>query len=646
MPRGNLLLTVVATLVVTALLPLGVSSLLLETNKDALEEQVQRTHMVAASSSAARVEGYLSALVAASDTAATHPAILHDPRSPTSQELLRSMLQSQPEVVKVGIYSAEGELVVQAQLSEHREELGALPLLSGDHEIDVFTGSSLRWLRVRRTLGESAGTLILVAHATPLDRMVLAKEMGAEAQVILATRGGRVLAGSRVTLESFPSAIVERAKTGKFAAESARFEDPLLEDQIVGFAPLQSAPWFVLSRQPARSAEVAQRRIRKATWIAAGGGLALSALLSLGAWVGLVRPLRRLAEAQRDLLGDSAGGGGSEIAQLQASFEQLRERLRDSEELGEVFLGRYQVNSLVGSGAMGSVFLGWDPRLKRRVALKTIRLTGENLDRTKLVNSLQEEAATSARFNHPNVVTIYDLVAEDEEAAFIAMEYVEGLSLDAFLWDRGTLTADDAIPLALAVARALELAHRHGLVHHDVKPGNVLLGKDGAIKVTDFGISQLISAASKNAETVCGTPGYLAPECLQGEGYSPKSDLFSLGIILYEMLTGRHPFFGRTHRETMINTLVQDPKPIEALAPETPAELIRLVMALLEKDPKDRMGTAAEVVGMLEAMAHSRGLEWRLPRGLTEDLGKSIESRAGTQLLDLTEIRSVGPGQS
>lgn len=642
MRRHSLLLTVIATLVVTALLPLGISSLLLRTNRDALEEQVQRTHMVAASSSAARVDAYFSTLLSVARATAGHPAILLDPRSPTSQELLRGILQTHDELAAVGLYSAAGDKIVQAQVSEYGDELANLELFADADELAVLVGESRRWLRVRHTLTDGAGTLVLLAHAEPLDRMVQARVMGAEAQEILATRDGQVVAGSHVTLQSFPSVIVERARSGKLAAESGRYSDPLIDDQIVGFAPLQTAPWYVLSRQPARSAEIAQQRVWRATWIAAGGALGLTVLLSVGAYFGLVRPLRRLVAAGRQLAGGGGPGDGSEISQLQASFEVLQKRLQESEELDDVFLGRYEVKSMLGTGAMGSVFRGWDPALKRRVALKTVRLTGENIDSEKLARTLKDEAAISARFNHPNIVTIYDLVTEGQESAFIAMEYVEGVSLDAYLWDRGSLPPEQVIPLGVAIARALALSHANDLVHHDVKPGNVLIGKDGSIKVTDFGISQLISAASRTSETVCGTPGYLAPECLQGEGYTPKSDLFSFGIILYEALTGRHPFFGRNFRETMINTLVQDPKPLESLVPDIPYELSRLVTQLLAKEPSDRLATADEALQSLETMAQERGLEWQLSSGTMARLSQSTESQTSkthTQLLNLAEVR-------
>lgn len=414
--------------------------------------------------------------------------------------------------------------------------------------------------------------------------------------------------GGETTLGGFPAAAVERARSGKLAGESGRFDgDDRVEASIVAYAPLESAPWFVISRQPAKIAEVAQQRIRRATWVAALGAILLTAVLSAGAYTTVIRPLRRLIRAQAELVRSEVEG--SEIEQLEASFELLQQRIQDSEDLGKVFLGRYQVTDHVGSGAMGSVFRGWDPKLRRAVALKTIRLNAEEVDCEKLLTSLLDEAAISACFNHPNIVTVYD-VADEGSAGFIAMEYVDGVSLDAYLWRRVSLTPDEIIPLAAAIDRGLATAHQHGLVHHDVKPANVLLGFDGSVKVTDFGISQLITSAIKAQDVVCGTPGYLAPECLVGEGYT-AADLFSLGLVLYEALVGKNPFFGRNLRETMLNTVTQEAPSVEKEVPGVPPELAETVTRLLAKDPGDRPPDATSVAEDLERMAVERRLTWK-----------------------------------
>ncbi len=649
--KRPLLLTVVATLAITALVPLAIGFLQLRSNTDALLEQVQRTHMVASSSSAARVAAYLSSFDTLSEGVASNPAVMADPKSPAVTSLLSGLLQADPRVAAVGLYSDDGEKVVLIQRTDLKVEISGTLQPEVSQATALVRGKSRPWLRLQRSLPGGRGSVVLIADAEPLHGMVQSAEMGPEAQEILASREGEVLAGAKVPLDSFPPLIIERAQSGKLGSESGRYANLQGEDSIVGFAPVEGTSWFVLSRQPARVAEVATQRIQKATRQAAAAALLLTLLLSTGAYLSLIRPLRHLIEAQKGLVGDQALGGGSEIQQLGEAFKLLRERIKNSEELKDVYLGRYKINELVGSGAMGSVFRAWDPKLHRDVALKTIKVSAEEFDREKLVKSLLDEASISARFHHPNIVTTYD-VADAGHSAYIAMEFVAGVSLDSYLWDRVTLTTEEAVPIGLAIARALEVAHNSDLVHHDVKPGNILLGFDASIKVTDFGISQLISSAAMAADVVCGTPGYLAPEALQGEGYGPSSDLFALGIILYEALSGKHPFFGRNLRHTVINTIVEDPTPINEIRQDLPEELVRLVDALLAKTPAGRPASASEVVSRLEALERELDIRWQPSpetfeslSGIRRQLAHSCMVNTTSTMKSLTAVLDKTPNQ-
>ena len=635
--KRPLLLTVVATLAITALVPLAIGFFQLRSNEDALLEQVQRTHMVASSSSAARVAAYLSSFNTLSEGIASNPAVAKDPKSPAVTSLLSGLLQAEPRVAAVGLYSEMGEKVLLIQRTDLKVEIA--DTLSPDvvSDTSMARGKSRPWLRLQRAV-PGQGFVVLIADAEPLQGMIQNIEMGPEAQLILASRDGQMLAGAKVPLESFPPKIVERAQSGKLGAESGRYPNLQGEDSIVGFAPVEGTEWFVLSRQPARVAEVAAQRIHRATQQATAAAVLLTLLLSSGAYFSLIRPLRRLIQAQRGLVGDAALGGGSEIQQLGEAFKLLQERIQNSEDLSDVHLGRYKINELVGSGAMGSVFRAWDPKLHRDVALKTVRVSAEEFDRAKLVKSLLEEASISARFHHPNIVTTYD-VADAGHSAYIAMEFVAGVSLDSYLWDRVTLTTEEVVPIGLAIARALEVAHQSNLVHHDVKPGNVLLGFDASIKVTDFGISQLISSAAMAADVVCGTPGYLAPEALQGEGYGPSSDLFALGIILYEALSGKHPFFGRNLRHTVVNTIVEDPTPLNEIRQDLPAELIRLIDELLSKTPAGRPASASDVVSRLETLERDLGIRWQPSPETFETLSGVRRQLAHSSLVNTTSTR-------
>ncbi len=277
---------------------------------------------------------------------------------------------------------------------------------------------------------------------------------------------------------------------------------------------------------------------------------------------------------------------------------------------GKRRFGRYEVLDVIGQGSMGTVYRGLDPRLERQVALKTIRLETVTSDdqRREMLERLRNEAITIARFSHPNIIVVYDM-GGTERSAFIAMELIDGPSLRDVLRLQGSLAAKLVIPMAAAVADGLAMAHAREVIHRDVKPGNVLLGRDGAIKVSDFGLAFALSTLAVDESGISGTPGFVPPEVLSGRPYSAAGDLFGLGATLYESLTGTHPLAGGTLRETISNTLGGVVKPLGEALPEVPEELAGLVMALLAADPAERPGAAvlAERLGFL---ASERRLRW------------------------------------
>lgn len=281
-------------------------------------------------------------------------------------------------------------------------------------------------------------------------------------------------------------------------------------------------------------------------------------------------------------------------------MEDLERSLVDHQVVGKVYLGRYQALEMVGEGAMGMVFRGWDPRLKRPVALKTLRIQthGLDFDRPSMISNLLQEAVTVAKLNHPNLVAVHD-VAHGPQTAFIAMEYVNGISLATHLQDQAQLPQSQVIVLARAVAEALDAAHRHHVVHHDVKPGNVLLGYDGGIKVTDFGVAHLGNTLAGDEDKVFGTPGYLPPETLLNEGYSYSGDLFGLGSMLYQCLVGELPFTGRTLPQVVLSTVRDQVEPVSQRVEGIEPALDALILGLLAKKPQDRIGSAAEVIERL-----------------------------------------------
>lgn len=316
----------------------------------------------------------------------------------------------------------------------------------------------------------------------------------------------------------------------------------------------------------------------------------------------------------------------------------LRRTLTERRIAGQVYLGRYQALEIIGEGAMGMVFRGWDPRLKRPVALKTLvleRLVDDG-DRAAKISQLLQEGITAARFSHPNLVAVYDADA-DAEIAYVAMEFVEGTTLARWLKGRGAPPSAQAILLGLGIARGLAAAHEHRIVHHDVKPGNVLLGRDGAIKIGDFGIAHLVHALVKASDKIFGTVGYLPPETLQGDGYDERGDLFALGAVLYECVTGKRAFGEPTLARRIFQTITQDVRPPGELVPGLPATLDELVTGLLRKDPATRIGTAAEVVERLEAMS-DRDVRW--DPGLEEPVAGDADGSASpkSNLYSLADV--------
>jgi serine/threonine-protein kinase len=325
----------------------------------------------------------------------------------------------------------------------------------------------------------------------------------------------------------------------------------------------------------------------------------------------LVRPIRALLAGQRQLAGLTAKpSSGSEIEELAGAMAALERHARDREALDQVFLGRYQVLEILGSGGMGTVFRGWDPRLQRPVALKTIHLEPGS-GTTVGAAGLLAEAVAGAQIAHPNVVAIYD-AQEVGELAFVAMEYVHGIGLDRYLENRGKLSWREAAPLAVGLARGLAAAHERKLAHRDVKPGNVLLGHDGAIKLADFGLAQFVGSRLQRAGRVFGTPGFLAPEALMGLPYDERCDLFALGVILFRAVTGRYPFPGASFREIVVATVRSPtPEPSE-LGAEIDPEFAQIVCALLVKEPGDRLGPASSLADRLDRLVSLHRLFWRL----------------------------------
>lgn len=257
-----------------------------------------------------------------------------------------------------------------------------------------------------------------------------------------------------------------------------------------------------------------------------------------------------------------------------------------------IFDGRYRIVRRLGSGGMANVYLAEDDELGRRVAIKILndRYASDEL----FVERFRREAKSAAGLSHPNIVSIYDR-GEAEGTYYIAMEVIEGRSLKELIRTSGRLRPAQAIAYTRQILAALRFSHRNGIIHRDIKPHNILVGPEERLKVTDFGIARAGTSQMTETGSIMGTAQYLSPEQARGAPVTAASDLYSVGIVLYEMLTGQVPFSGDTPVEIAMKHLNEAPHPPSAVAPGIPADLDRVVLRVLSKDPADRYQSAEEM---------------------------------------------------
>ncbi len=263
----------------------------------------------------------------------------------------------------------------------------------------------------------------------------------------------------------------------------------------------------------------------------------------------------------------------------------------------ELLNNRYRLLELVGSGGMAAVYRGLDMLLQRQVAIKLLR-EGFAGDPSFLAR-FQREARAAARLDHPNIVTVHD-VGQDGDRHYIVMEYVDGQDLKAFIRQNGRLSVHQAVDIALQICAGVGHAHRAGIIHCDIKPQNVLVTKDGRVKVTDFGIARALSELGiTESDIVWGSPLYFAPEQAAGDPPSPASDVYSIGVIMYEMLSGLPPFQAEKPAALALMHMREDPPPLAARNPQTPAQLEWIIRKVLSKEPSARYRTAEQLAHVL-----------------------------------------------
>src|SRR5216117_1479751 len=272
-------------------------------------------------------------------------------------------------------------------------------------------------------------------------------------------------------------------------------------------------------------------------------------------------------------------------------------------------IGHYKISKRIGTGGMGDVYLATDMTAGRKAALKLLptRFTGD----AERLKRFQQEAHSVVGLNHPNILTVYE-IGEDHSIHYIASELIEGETLRQRL-TRGRIQVSEAVDVAIQVASALAAAHQAGIVHRDIKPENIMLRPDGYVKVLDFGIAKLaeqevpvttpkdeaLLLVETNLGAVLGTVRYMSPEQACGAPVDKRTDIWSLGVVLYEMVTGHAPFIGDTPREVMSSILEKEPPPLTSYIRQTPAELQQIISKTLRKDRRERYQSASE---MLQAL--------------------------------------------
>jgi eukaryotic-like serine/threonine-protein kinase len=326
------------------------------------------------------------------------------------------------------------------------------------------------------------------------------------------------------------------------------------------------------------------------------------------------------------------------VPDLPTSFPELRTHGRvtrsqaDSEDpRPESELARYHIKRYLGGGGMAEVYLAHDEELDRNVAYKKLRR--QYADDEMVVERFRREARSAASLSHPNIVNIYDRGKTRDGSYYIVMECLLGGTLKERIQRGGPLPTPEAAALALQVARALQAAHRRDLIHRDVKPQNILLTESGEAKVADFGIARATSMVTLTMEgSTPGTPHYISPEQALGEPASPRSDLYSLGIVLYEMLTGELPFDAETPHGIVMKHVREPVRPPRQVNPKTPEDVNAVVVKLLAKDPEERYADATSLIEHLERVGREDSLAAHGPRSertVADDVPKTVEPGDG-----------------
>ena len=619
--RSSLIIGLVAALLAVASLPFGLAAYQIHLARESLVDQAQRTHLIAARASADRVVALLSALQSTAESAAQNPQLYSEPASDAAREVLAGILIGQANVLAAATFYRDGTQDVLVQLARRPDAgvIEAADLQTLEPAILLRTVGEQRQWGLSRETARSGLRIAVLADATALAATLSPQEMGDSAHLLLLQDSATHPAFADPTPLS--ATLLEAIAQPQLLALATRI-DAEAGVEVSAFARVAGTNWSVVSLQLAAEAESAAATMRRGAIAAMVAVLLLVAALGVFAWRSVVQPVRALLDWQRGMLAGGANSGG-DLASLKAAFTQIKRHQRNREAMSEVFLGRYKLLSTLGQGAMGSVFLAWDPRLKRHVAIKTIHIEALNPQMQKaLAQTLENEAVAVANLRHPNIVGVFDLVAAGE-FAFVVMEYVDGGNLRTVVSRNGALDAGEVVLIARSMLKALSAAHAAGLLHLDIKPANVLVPPTGELKLTDFGVStwrfEIPALVARGG--LAGTPGFIAPEYVNGAAPSERSDLYSVGRLLVECMTGAQQNIGGAKTNDLRRAAMRPLELPEGLRRAEP-ELCAAVMALCELDPAKRVQTAELALTLFASMSEGDAVE-RLAQRAQELAGET-----------------------
>lgn len=598
-----LLAWVAIGLLLVSILPFAITAYQIKESQDSLINQVQQTHLVSVDATADKLSSYLLGIQNLLKSVGDNPRFIDQINTAFSDELLANTLLVREEILAVAIYNNNDrqDLVQIAQKKSVSSFAQAVFRQATQQAFQAITLNNSSYLVVRQLTKTNKYVLFTLVDRSKLQELLVVPALN-DAVLGLGNGQDEIIDGRIDNFQQFPDSLKQLIAARHIGSAADNYVGSANTRQVAAFSRVAGTDWIVFSQQPADKAEIARQDMSNTAIKALVTVLSLSSLMAIMAHRKIVRPIRDLVASQKRLLGEEKQDfAGSEIEQLKHSFALLEQHIKDKSKPKSIMLGRYRVDDVIASGAMGTIFKGWDPRLEREIAIKTIRI-GESVssfDRNQLVTKLISEAKMVAQIAHPNIVTIYDAV-DSQEIAFIAMELIEGISLDDYLSGGNTVLPLQTVALASGLLRGLSEAHERSIIHRDIKPSNVLLGYNGSIKLSDFGIAGLKSQSVSGMSRVIGTPGYIAPEVISGSKYGEVSDIFAVGVLLYRCLIGYSPFRGPSVKDILKATRSQSPTPPHEINPEIPEALSNLVMSLLIKDPLKRPNSAAMVAETLE----------------------------------------------